>query len=541
MDRALWLLMGLRLWGWLRRLGRSVGTVRGALLVAAGALVFLPWVVSWLLAPTPTGQYLAEVRRLGPLALAAYCLVQLVLTTEGAITFSAAEVNFLFPAPLSRRQVLAYKVLGTLGTSLLSTLLLTLFLRQYAVNMAAAAVGLLLAVMFMQLFQMALALLASSVGARAYSRRRKIVLAVLVLLAAVAVAPAVARTVGKGGEAMLAEVEASPVAQAVLAPFAWFVNAFTAERLWPDLVQWAGLGLLLNLALLVLVFTLDAHYLETSAAVSERAYARLERLRRGGPTTAALLGWGKARLSVPSLPHWGGVGPLAWRQLTTALRAPWALAVVVIVMGVFLVPSLAEGPRRATAALDTGLTITLFVAVAIFVPPLLPFDFRGDIDRMEVLKTLPVPSWRLVVGQLLTPVAFVSGLQLVFFGVLLALGGRIDALLLAGGAFVLPINSLLFELDNLLFLWFPTRQLSATPGDLQNMGRQIVLWMVKLLALWLVGGLAALAGFIAYLVGGGSAVAAGVVGWVVLAGFVVGLVPLLALAFRHFDVARDTP
>src|SRR5262249_5152550 len=102
--------MGLRLWGWLRRIGRSLGSVRGILLVFSGPLGFVPWILPGILGGVPMGQHPAEVRRYGPLALAAYCVLELLISTEGAITFSAAEVNFLFPGPLSRRQLLAYKV-----------------------------------------------------------------------------------------------------------------------------------------------------------------------------------------------------------------------------------------------------------------------------------------------------------------------------------------------------------------------------------------------------------------------------------------------
>jgi hypothetical protein len=535
-NRALWLLLGLRLYGWLRRLGRSLGTVRGALLVAAGALVFAPWVLSLFVLGMPSGQHTAEVRLYGPLVLAAYCVVELLVTSERALTFSAAEVNFLFPGPLSRRQVLAYKVTGTLGSSLLSAAVLTLFLRQYAVTPVGAAAGLLLAVLFLQLFPMALTMLATTVGAHAYNRRRKVVLLLLAALAAVVVAQAL---LGKGKEQLLDEVQASPVAQTLLAPFRWFVNAFTAERLWPDLALWAGLGLLADACLLAVVFALDAQYLESAAAASERAYARLERLRRGGPALA--LAPASGRLRVPGLPAWGGAGAVAWRQLVTALRTPWSLVSAVLVTAMLAYPVLAVRDRPADQEFSSAFALAMLVGLALFIPPLLPFDFRADLDRMDLLKTLPLPAWRLVLGQLLVPVLLASALQALFAAALLIVWRKADPLLLAGAGFLLPVNFLVFALDNLLFLWFPTRHVQATPGDLQALGRQMVLWVVKLLVLQLMAGMAALVGVVAYLAAGRSLVVAAAAGWVVLAGLAAALVPLVALAFRGFDVARDTP
>ena len=538
MTGALWLLMRLRLWGWLRRVGRGLGSVRGILLALFGSLVFGFWIATLLLGDVQPGQNVAEVRRYGPLALAAYCLLELLVSTEGSITFSAAEVNFLFPGPLSRRQLLAYKVTATFGSSLLSTVLLTLFLRQYALTLAGAVIGLLLAALFVQLFPMALALIASSLGARAYNRRRKVVLVGLAVLAAAALAGAFG---GRGGRELLLELERSEIAQVLLAPFRWFVNAFTAERLWPDLVQWAALGLLVNVGVLAVVFALDAHYLETSAAASERAYTRLQRLRQGGPAMAAPPAAGWARLRVPALPAWGGIGAVAWRQLVTAVRSPRWLLVVLILGGMIVYPALAGRDRSGPPEFSGVFVLVLLFGLALFVPPLLPFDFRADIDRMDVLKTLPLPAWRLVVGQLLVPVLLVSLLQAILIAVLVALGETAAPLLLGGAAFILPVNCLLFGLDNLLFLWFPTRQAHAGPGDLQAMGRQILVWMAKFLVLQVLLGVAFLFGLVIFLLTGMSLAAGAVVGWLVLAGFVVGLVPLIGVAFRHFDVARDIP
>ena len=537
MNRGLWLLMGLRFWGWLRGVGQSLASVRGILLVVFGSLVFAPWILTIILGAVQAGQHVAEVRRFGPLALAGYCLLELLVSTEGSLTFTAAEVNFLFCGPLSRRQLLAYKVTATFGSSLLSAALLTMFLRQYALTLIGAAVGLLLAIQFVQLVPMTLALLASSLGARAYNRRRKTVLVLLAAAAGVALAGGLH---GKTGQELLYELEHSEVVQTLLAPFRWFVNAFTAEHLWPDLVQWAGLGLLVNGCMLVVVFALDAQYLEASAAASERAYTRLQQLQRGGPAMASAPASAWVRLGVPMLPSWGGVGPVAWRQLMTAVRSPRALLVSLFVTAMIIYPALINRDRPGEPSFSGPLALVLIGGLALFIPPLLPFDFRTDIDRMDMLKTLPLPAWRLVLGELLVPVLLVCLLQVILLAIVGVVTAAFDPVLLYGAAFVLPVNFLLFGMDNLLFLWFPTRQIQAGPGDLQAMGRQMVVWFAKMLVLGVISLLALLFGALPVLMGLNLMVGLAV-GWLVLAGFVVGLIPLIALAFRRFDVARDTP
>ena len=78
LDRALWLLLWLRLWAWLRRLGRSVRTVRGALLMGLGLVLFLGWLLSALeVSTTATDGRVEEVRRYGPWVLVGYCLMRI--------------------------------------------------------------------------------------------------------------------------------------------------------------------------------------------------------------------------------------------------------------------------------------------------------------------------------------------------------------------------------------------------------------------------------------------------------------------------------
>ena len=71
---------------------------------------------------------------------------------------------FLFPGPFSRRQLLAYKIASTLLLSLPTALFMSLVLRVHASWFAAAFVGMLLMVLFMQLFNMTINLLAVSLG-----------------------------------------------------------------------------------------------------------------------------------------------------------------------------------------------------------------------------------------------------------------------------------------------------------------------------------------------------------------------------------------
>jgi hypothetical protein len=537
-DRSLWLLLGLQARGRLRRLARLIASVRGGLLVLFGVGMFVLMLWPSFTGDTPAGQQVGEVRRLGPLFLAAACLYFVIFATgERALTFNPAEVNLLFPAPFARRHLLLYKLASMVGGIVIASGLLAIVMRAYRVNVIAAFVGLFLTMFFLQLVSMLIALVTCALGEHAFTRRRQLALAVLALIAlAVVVQVGIERFRG-GWDRIAEEVERSPLVQALLTPLRWFVDAITAERLWPDLVVAAALSLAVDIILVIGVLALDAHYLETAAAASERAYVRLERIRQTGNVA---LGAPAARFALPGLPFWGGLGPLAWRQLTTAIRSPRALIGVLLVFALTLTPVALQGGDADEQNPGANFAGGVMVLLSMIVPQMIPFDFRSDMDRIEVLKTLPAPAWRVALGQLLTPALILTLLQwLAVVGVQIA-WQRVDPFLTAFAAFAPLLNTYLVGLENLLFLWYPTRQLPTTPGDLHHFGRQMLLLLAKMLGLLLAALPAALLGWVVLLLGGGWPLASAAV-WVVLLVPVIAIVPLVALAFDRFDVSRDVP
>jgi hypothetical protein len=255
-------------------------------------------------------------------------------------------------------------------------------------------------------------------------------------------------------------------------------------------------------------------------------------------------------VTLPSLPWWGGVGPVAWRQLLAALRSLRGLTIFLAILGgaLLVVPVLVwvghEHPREPALG---GMGIGGFLAAALGVlsllslPATLTFDFRGDVDRMDVLKALPIAPWRIVVGQLAGVVLLLGAIQLLGLAGIQALFGGVGPVLLGALLLCWPANFLTVGIDNVLFLWFPTRQVLVQPGDFQMMGRQMVLMLAKFLALGVAFGTAGLIGLLVAVLTRGSVAAVVLAAFVVLAGWAAGLVPVLALAFANFDVARDTP
>ena len=106
-------------------------------------------------------------------------------------------------------------------------------------------------------------------------------------------------------------------------------------------------------------------------------------------------------------------------------------------------------------------------------------------------------------------------------------------------AFAIPFNTLLCGLENLLFLWFPVRQTTSNPADIQNTGRMLLLMCGKVVGLGVAGGVAAVAAIAAYFLARNNWSAAFVAGWMGLLAVSFAVVPLIAHAFGRFDVARE--
>lgn len=540
MRRALWLLIGLQLGGWLRYAMRNASSVRGVLFLLVGLFFFSVWLLSLLFNPSaargPNPEYL---ERFGPLALLGACLLNLFLSSgERVISFRPAEVDFLFAGPFTRRQLLLYKIAGIVATVLFQALFFMLLFHTWGNRPVTAYLGMVLVLLFFQFFTLALTMLASTVGARAYSRGRKVV---LVLLALVFLAVAVQAARGNDDPMeMLARLEQSPAWQAARTPLSWFVKAFRATDFWPDFASYGGLALLVDLVLVGVVFALDAQYLEASAAASERMYQRLQRLRSGQGVLAASGLSGKARFSLPMPPRLGGVGPTVWRQWLVVVRSFLPLLLLLGLGGASIAMALAGEHLDEEGGARVRMLAAMLVGFPVLMTPAVLCDFRGDVDRMDVLKALPIrPIW-LTVGQLLAPSLLIGALQGIVTLILQGILGRIEPLLLIVPLLALPVNFVVFGLENLLFLLFPVRMVAASPGDFQTSGRYMLILFAKFLCLGPIIVAAVLTALLIGLITDSLAVAlAGA--WLVVLGCGIGLLPLIVLAFDRFDVANDTP
>ena len=289
MHAALWKLYRLRVRGSFRSIGRKVRSVRGALLAAFTLLIFgmmfgpnLVMAVKFGRAGV-IGQGADSFGEFVSVGMFLYVVLSIVTSLgERAIYFSPSDVDMLFPAPFSRRQILLYKILGSVAGAVFVALIISASMIMHVRSWPAAAVGFFLAYLMMNSLTVCAQLIAQTVGERAFTRARKLLLGGVIVAVAAAVGQAASRGLdGSWGETLL-RVRHSAAAEVVLAPFAVFAKIITAERLIPDALGWAALGAILVVGIYAVAIWLDANYLETAVRVSQQVQQRKRRMMSEG-------------------------------------------------------------------------------------------------------------------------------------------------------------------------------------------------------------------------------------------------------------------
>ena len=165
-----------------------------------------------------------------------------------------------------------------------------------------------------------------------------------------------------------------------------------------------------------------------------------------------------------------------------------------------------------------------------------PFGFRGDYERMDLLKSLPIRPVAMACGQTLVVAMILTLLQWLVFAATAIFVPAAAAELLVAGLFALPFNWILFGTENFLFLLYPSPLVATGSEGFLKMGRVMLFMLAKLLVLGACGAVAAIPAAIVYLVTE-SILAACLVAWLALLFPALGILLLVAWAFHRYDVS----
>jgi hypothetical protein len=464
---------------------------------------------------------------------------------RAALAFSEAEVAFLFPAPLTRVALINFSLLRSQITIFLSAFLLSLLFgrgRGLPGNAWQHATGLWLVMATLRLHVLGASFVHERLFAAGWRPWLRRTVGGLVLLGVVGgVVGWIATHVHPPAAADFANAVAlgrwlrpiieAPPAGTVLAPFRWVVAPmFTGGS-----PAW-GWSLLPAFALLGLhyLWVVRAHvaFEEASIDRARRSAERVQAVREGRSpfrTGAAT----KQRAPFALAPR--GFAPVAflWSGLIAAGpsgRPRNALIVVAVLAAITF--GLAQTPWRIAVEMSGGVAMTFAAFMPLMGPMVAQRSLRDTLDRLDILKAMPLPGWQVALGQLLAPVALITAVQwllLLVAGMAIVATNHVPSGSLSwAGTFALvllspPLAMLILCVPFAGLLWFPAwaGAISARGGGFEVAGQRLVYGFMFMLVLFC-------ALLPAGLVGGGIWLLGGMAGFP-LAGMLLGSVAATAV------------
>lgn len=435
---------------------------------------------------------------------------------RAVLGFSQAEVNTLFTAPVSRRQLITYRIARTQIGSLLSSAIMTLIFRPGSLAGGwTFFAGYWLVTSVISVHLMGVSLSRASVAehgrsglAREWLPMALILAAVVGLAASIAVnwtAIAGAETPGAWAEVMQ-RVGTTGAAGLVLWPFRALVHLPLSGT---PLAFLRTLPIALVLLALNAIWVLrsDASFEEASAEAAEKV-ARVKRGERTAPT--------KARVRTPpfTLALTGPIeSAILWKNLIlmgryASLKTLWRLiplVVVLVVMGIGLARD-SRGADQSRWALF-GMSQVFVVMLVLFGPTGVRSDLRSDMNNIGMLKAWPVSGASLLRGEVLAPTAVLTVVvwMVIIFGASIAPAQwtMLSRPSYIGAALCLAPGLILVQVvaQNGLAVLFPAWVPAAVPraAGIEDMGQRMLTMLGMMLTLILslippaiVAGLAAL-------------------------------------------------
>jgi len=457
--------------------------------------------------PVPNPENLAFFESLGALVFFTILLLAWLLPRErAALAFSEAEVAFLFPAPISRRSLIHFKVLRSQTAIFFASIMLMLFTRRAGGHAWSRALGWWVILSVLNLHTIGASFARTMLMDRGLTTWKRRLLILLLVLAAVV-------GVGLWARQTVPALEVSPFdnlpafrnyilqvlgtgpGRILLFPWRLVVRPYLA----PDL---HFLLLAIGPAFLVLithyfwVIRSDVAFEEASIEASTKLANRVAAIRagnwRGGPR--------KFKRKRPPFAM-ASTGPafvgLVWKNLISAGQgfAPRTLIVFAITAGAMcfgLRGSASTAGWQPILGLIAGMLMLWTVLIG---PQFMRQDFRQDLQQVDLLKSYPMRGWQIALGEVLAPVLVLAGVQCLLL--ILAVGlispdffhGLFFSrrLILGSGiAVLLPMLDLVvLQIPNAAVLLFPAwfQPGKAAPQGIEATGQRIILMLGSLLVL----------------------------------------------------------
>lgn len=401
---------------------------------------------------------------LAPIAITATVVILLLVakwwlfgTDRTALAFTAAEIQFLFPAPVSRRSLLGFKLLRAQLPILINVVIWVVILhrgRESPLPTVVYAVSLWCVFMLLMLHRLGVALTRDAVldhgiaGIRRHWLTIGVGLLLIVIFGNTALSLMQMRELAPDASVLtqLSDVFAEAPVRYLIAPFRLPFQMLEAA----DLATWATRFLIVlgMIALHVLwVFRADHAFEEAAIAASVKRAELLDRWKRQGLGGAPISGSQRRSLGLARSGH--PIGAIIWKNLTRLLRTSsgTALALMIVLMLGVIGFSLLQGDAYPEAMdLISSLSVAWALVLSLLGPQWIRNDLRTDLEHLDQLRIWPMSGGAIVTAEVLS-----SGIALTIMQSCLILVG-VTALVQHNLSTIPVIQMVVFTPFVLLFL-----------------------------------------------------------------------------------------
>ncbi|HXE57432.1 MAG TPA: putative ABC exporter domain-containing protein [Gemmatimonadales bacterium] len=413
------------------------------------------------------------------------------------LTFAPAEVQFLFPAPITRRELIRYKLLRAQLVILFNSVLWTVILVRERIGVSPwlRAVSLWVLLSTLQLHRLGAAFVRTSLAEHGMAgARHRIVsllavgtgvaaLALSVADALPALAAAWARDIGAVFRTA-GEIAERPLPAALLFPFRLMIRPLAAGTLavWLQAIGPAALLLALHY---VWVIRSDTAFEEAAAEASLRRVRSIEARPASGPP-----GGSRRRVSAPlfTLPPTGWPElAITWKNLVAVMRLRRVANALIVFGAAAGIVGVVSFRPESTVGEIIGLLAAMWAGFLLLVgPQWIRNDLRGDLRKLDLLRSYPLTGAAVIRAEVAasTIVLSVAQLALLLLAYLATLGHPTFDLtlpqrtaMLAAAIAVLPaVNLLALLVQNAGALLFPTwvHLGSGRPGGIEALGQNVL-------------------------------------------------------------------
>jgi Putative ABC exporter len=440
---------------------------------------------------------------LAAMTLAAGAALIWVLPIEsGLLEFSKAEVQYLFPAPIRRRQLLVHRLLRSQIGLLFASLIPAVLLPRGAAGSARLRVALAMWVVLVSLrLYLTGVTLARPRLRHPEWRARVTAWAPLLLLAGPSLSAFVIfgramRSTGLPGVAARLDAARVGATDWLLGPFSALVAPLFSGDWYAFAPAIAG-SILIMFALVAWVLVSDGVF----EAAAEMTVDRKERqVVTSGARYRATRGFALAASGRSDVAIFWKAATHAVRAVNLRVLARLVLPVTVLVIAASRVRGVPSGISETLA----GLTLASLFFLTVMGPQIVRMDLRQELEHLPLIKTWPIPAATIIRGQLLWPVSLLTVIvwSLLLVAAFLSpaafpdltLGWRFA--LMCAGAIVAPgLLAAQYVIHNAAAIFFPawvTIGRNRSRG-LDAMGQRLIM----LFGTWLTLGLLALPGAVA--------------------------------------------